>query len=334
MPNPREKMWPPGTTRDANRPTIGPCADAVGTRPPAGSGPPIRYNAMPAQGANHVVIGTRYANGAPRQSSPWTWISQIGDTADPNSQPRILQNAVRLLEFGGTGPPQTYVVSVIAAEQEIAGGTDAPVTIPNSQTAQAMTEGRIYTRLQIVIEWSTGTGSQPKITLDINSGVVFRVFGTIGRVWLLRFPGPSDVRPIGPAAPTNVELPQTGKITVPATEFFTLTTVQSSVQTNLSPMEGFPGAWQCTAQFFPGLQQQVLVPPFARQVQASQGPGGPVIPAYQIVDRSGAALGSLEPSAGSRVTDREYVPGGSRYVQNTFAGATSPVSVIFGVSQF
>lgn len=330
MPTPRSKRWPAGSDRVNASPTIGPCADTVGTRPPYGSGPPIRGNAVTGQGVNHVVVGTRYPANVPTYATPWSYVSQLGVFGIPASEPRIFQNAVRLLEFGGLGPPQTYVVSIIAAEQQIEAGTGGPVVVPQVGTPQAQTEGRIYTRLQAVIEWSTGTGTQPKICLDIASGVVFRVFGTMGRVWLLRFPGDDS-----DAAPQNVELPQTGPLTIPQGDTFTITTVQSSVQTNLTPQEGFPGAWQCTSMIIPGsTDPRALVPPFARRVQATQAPGGPAIPAYNLDDRTGQALGSLAVVPGTRTSDTELIPGGTRFVTNPLPAATSPASIVFDVSQF
>jgi hypothetical protein len=334
-----QKIWPPDSGREWPAPVTGPCADTVGTRPPYGSGRPIRGNNVSGQSANHLVVGTRWPLGpglTAAYASPWAWYSQIGTPGVPDTEPRLLQNCVRLLDFGGTGPPQTYVITSLACDQEFSQRSATPIRIANAGTPQAMSEGRVFTRLQMCIEWSTGTGTEAKIFMDIDQGVVFRVFGVLGRVWLLRYPGdgPDAVIPGGPLGnPVNVELPQTGPIDIPAGQGFTLSTVETSEQTNLEPQEGFPGSWQLTSHFVPGVPAQCMVPPFARRVQITQAPGGPATASFAWLDRTGAPVATTDPRPGTRATPSELVPSGARWLVGP-PGRTSPTTIVWEVSQF
>jgi hypothetical protein len=272
--------------------------------------------------------------GAPglTQTTPWCYLGlddpDLPSVGDQGAN--IFTNAQRVLEFGGQGPPQTYVVSMVATEFEVA--NDDPSTIQDTSTAFSQTEGRRYTRLQALIEWSTGTGTQLVIPLDISGGVVFRVFGQIGRVWVLKYPQ-SNTRTI--SSPVTVGVSNSGSVEVPA-GISTLTTVQSSVMSNFTPMEGFPGAWQLTAPIVQSLGiNRVRVPPFARKVQVTQGSGGAAIPVYDILNRENEPVGSLPVTPGSRTTRSEYIPGHSRFVSNPIpATPAGAASVVFDVSQF
>ena len=309
-----------------------PCQDSNPPNPPYGSGSGLWQRNQQKQAANHTTFLTTFGAPGLTQTTPWCYLG-LDDPALPSvgdQGANIFTNAQRVLEFGGQGPPQTYIVSMVATEFEIV--TDDPATIADTSTAFSQTEGRRYTRLQALIEWSTGTGTQLVIPIDISGGVVFRVFGQIGRVWVLKYPQASTGTI---PSPVTVGVSNSGSVDVPA-GISTLTTVQSSVMSNFTPMEGFPGAWQLTAPIVQSLGiNRVRVPPFARKVQVTQGSGGSVIPVYDILNRENQPVGSLPVTPGSRTTRSEYVPGLSRFVSNPIpATPAGPASVVFDVSQF
>ncbi len=309
-----------------------PCQDSNPPNPPYGSGSGLWQRNQQKQAANHSTFLTTFGAPDVELTTPWSYIG-ASDPDFPTAEVQgdnIFTHAQRVLEFGGQGPPQTYVVSIVATEFEVT--TDDPLTIPDTSTAFSQTEGRRYTRLQALIEWSTGTGTQLVVPLDISGGVVFRVFGTIGRVWVLKYPQ-ANTGPI--PSPVTVGVSNAGKIEVPA-GISTLTTVQSSVMSNFTPMEGFPGAWQLTAPLVQSLGiNRVRVPPFARKVQVSQAPGGAAIPTYDLLTRESQPIGSLTVNPGGRTTRTEYVPGNARFVRNPLpATPAGAASVVFDVSQF
>ena len=310
-----------------------PCQDSNPPNPPYGSGSGLWQRNQQKQASNHSTFLTTFEALDTLTTTPWSYLgANDPDFPEVGTQgANIFQNAQRVLEFGGQGPPQTYVVSLVATEYEVV--NDDPSTIQDTSTAFSQTEGRRYTRLQALIEWSTGTGTQLVIPLDISGGVVFRVFGTIGRVWVLKYPQASSGFPA--PAPTTVGVSNAGPVEVPA-GISTLTTVQSSVMSNYTPMEGFPGAWQLTAPIVQSLGiNRVRVPPFARKVQVSQAPGGSAIPTYDLITRDFQPCGSLTVNPGSRTTRHEYIPGQARFVRNPLpATPAGTASVVFDVSQF
>ena len=312
-----------------------PCQDSNPPNPPYGSGSGLWQRNQQKQAANHSTFLTTFEGPPALQSTtPWCYLGEE-DPIFPdasNQGANIFTNAQRLLEFGGQGPPQTYVVSIVGTEYEIT--QSVPGDIPSTATAFSQTEGRRYTRFQALIEWSTGTGTQLVAPVDIAGGVVFRVFGTMGRVWLLKFPSSTGDR-LTPS-PITKGVSNAGPVPVEVGVPTALTTIQSSVMSNFTPMEGFPGAWQLTAPIIQSLGiNRVRVPPFARKVQVTQGPGGAAIPVYDILNRDSQPVGSLPVTPGSRTTRAEYIPGHARFVSNPIpATPAGPASVVFDVSQF
>jgi len=331
----RHRLWPRDDPRQNRPDTIGPCADSMTSLPPSGTGHGHLRNYYVGQGATHTSFATLFFPGN-EALSPWSYLGPF-DRDDGINSVDLLKSCQRVAEFGfGGAPPQTYVVSLAARTKELLPNDDE-TQFPVCNSAAIMSNGRRYTRLQAVIEVGTGTGTMPVFPVDVNGGVVFRVFGSGVRVWALRYPTTRIQigSTIGPPNPISVPVSEGNGFTVPAGLSPSVTILQASEQSNWRPQEGFPGSWQLTATLSPvnGINV-VRIPPFARSVKITQAPGGAAIPAYRINDIAGNAVGTINVPPGSRTSNLELEPGGSYTIENTTTSATSNSQVVFNVSQF
>jgi len=188
-------------------------------------------------------------------------------------------------------------------------------------------------RLQAVVEWSSGTGTNQFAVLDVNAGFVFRVFGTVARVYLFGFPqtqSSTEETPITTIVrddkPANIGLETVATSTV----------FQASVQTSKNRSEGFPGAWQCTGFLGDFNRYRVYIPPFARQVQITQTSTGTRPPFLEFVDAFGQVTGTVYLTAGQRQSEMTRIPSGSFFIRVPSGVIVDPTTLaaVFEVSQF
>jgi len=330
----RHRLWPRDDPRQNRPETIGPCADSMTSLPPSGTGHGHLRNYYVGQQATHTPFATIALPGN-EAISPWSYLGPF--EADGLGAVDLLKSCQRVAEFGfGGAPPQTYVVSLAARSKTLA-PTELDTQFPPCNSAAIMSNGRRYTRLQAVIEVGTGTGTMPVFPLDINGGVVFRVFGSGVRVWVLKYPSTQINTGSAASLPNPISVPvgEGNGFTVPGGASPSVSIIQVSEQSNWRPQEGFPGSWQLTATLSPlnGINV-VRIPPFARSVKITQAPGGAAIPAYQVNDIAGNAVATINVPPGSRTSDLELEPGGAFTIENTTTTATSNAQVVFNVSQF
>jgi len=240
-----------------------------------------------------------------------------------------LENTTRSVEgVTASGGPVTWVVTVNGAEVNNTGTNALPAS-----RAEIVQDGIPYVRLQAVVEWSTGTGTNEFAVLDVNAGVVFRVFGTVARVYLFTFP---QLRSPLADTPASEILRDDLPIELEAGESGTTTVFQASVQTSKNRSEGFPGAWQCTGYLLPRNDYRVYVPPFARQVQITQASDGTRPAFLEFVDAFGAVVGTVYLTAGQRQSEMTRVPSNARTLRVPAGAIITPTNIaaVFEVSQF
>lgn len=294
------------------------CAPLPGAVP-WGSGPNFQTGRQTQQAANTTRLLTRYPFGAAFGVTPWSYY---------NGGPFESQSTRSVEGVTGSGGPVTWVVTINGREL-LRPAEDDPSTLPTDrQTVTA--QGRTRTRVQAIVEWSTGTGTNEWVCLDVNQGVVFRVFGTVARVFPFYYPSPqrNEESPFTEILTNDLPVP----LNEPGIEFSATTVVQASVQTSANRSEGFPGAWQCTAGLTPEIPQ-VYVPPFARRVQILQSELGPVVPFYEFVDELGRVVGTVSRDPSKRETSLVSVPFGAALLRIPLA-TPGFASAIFEVSQF
>jgi len=211
----------------------------------------------------------------------------------------------------------TWVVTCNGAE--VSREPEFITELPTSRQ-RIVAEGVPYVRLQAVVEWSSGTGTNEFAVLDVNAGFVFRVFGTVARVYLFGFPGRGFE--IADNIPQTTIIRDDNPVQVTAPSYGTSTLFQASVQTSKNRSEGFPGSWQCTGSLSETNNYQVYVPPFARQVQ--------------WIDVFGRVIGTVYLEPGQRQSAMTRVPSGARQLRvpaGSIVAATN-ISAVFEVSQF
>ena len=286
---------------------------------PWGSGPNFQAGRQTNQAANTTRLLTQYPFLAPEGVTPWSYY---------DGGPYERQSTRSVEAVTAEGGPVTWVATVNGREL-LRQVEDDPTFLPvDKETITA--QGSTRTRVQAIIEWSTGTGTNEWVCVDVNQGVVFRVFGTVCRIHPFFYP----------PSPVNDEAPVTSIITdrepVPLQTlgigFKAATVVQASVQTSKNRSEGFPGSWQCTAGLTPVITS-TFVPPFARSVQIEQVAGGAIIPLYEWIDAFGNVVGTISREPGTRQTSRAAVPWGAERL--SIPGSTPGFcSAVFEVSQF
>lgn len=294
------------------------CAPLPGAVP-WGSGPNFQTGRQTNQAANTTRLLTDYPAGAPTGLTPWSLY---------NGGPYESQSTRSVEGVTAEGGPVTWVVTVNGRELVLPRSTVAGAVIPTDR--QTITsQGTVRTRVQAVIEWSTGTGTNEWTVVDVSQGVVFRVFGTVARVHPFFYPSPAS----SPTLPSTQILTDNEPVSLAGTSgFYGATVVQASVQTSKNRSEGFPGSWQCTAGLS-GPVQAARVPPFARRVQVQQAVTGAVIPVYEWVDVFGDVIGTVSRTPGTRETASVSVPFGAELLRIP-ALTPGTASAVFEVSQF
>ena len=294
------------------------CAPLPGAVP-WGSGPNFQVGRQSNQAANTTRVLTRYPFDAPIGATPWSYY---------DGGPYERQSTRSVEGVTAEGGPVTWVATVNGREI-VREAQDVQTFLPtDKETITA--QGTTRTRIQAVIEWSTGTGTNEWVVVDVNQGVVFRVFGTVLRIHPFFFPPspPNDAAPVSSILTDREPVP----LQVPGIRWTSATVVQASAQTSKNRSEGFPGAWQCTAGISPEIGS-VFVPPFSRAVQVTQVATGGVIPFYEWLDEFGNVIGTISREPGTRQTQKVAVPWGASQLRNP---GTPPgtASAVFEVSQF
>jgi len=295
--------------------------------PPRGSGLAIQTGGTAVnQGANTTRVLTQTVGAANQTLTPWSLYR------GPAGGASFLSNTTRGAQLvADCNGPRTIVCSFTAVEAATVVTAGVPFSVP-TERQEVQQEGIPYTRLQAVIAWSPGTGTDCYVVLDINAGVVFRVFGMQATCWTLMFPG----TPTPPLTPFSRVLAQKEPPinALPGARVLS-TVVQSSVQTAEVRSEGFPGAWQCTGVIVRDqLDQQVFVPPFARRVRITQSPLGSPFTLAVFRDRFGNAIGTVSQVPGTRESLLTSVPSGAVTLEVPSTAIFGDVSAVFEVSQF
>jgi len=296
--------------------------------PPHGSGRAIQTG-RPAtnQGANTTRVLTQAFGNQNQVLTPWSlYRGQPGGAS-------FLSNTTRAAQMvADCHGPRTIVCTWTAVEAQTTVIAGAPFSVP-TERQDVQQQGIPYTRMQGVIAWSTGTGTDAYIVLDLNAGTVFRVFGQQATCWVLTFPSETITgsftpfsRVISQKEPPINALPGTRVIS---------SVVQSSVQTAEVRSEGFPGSWQCTGVILPDeLDQTIYVPPFSRRVRITQSPAGSPFTTAIFRDVFGNAIGSVSQVPGTRESLLTSVPLGAVTLEVPSTAIFGAVSAVFEVSQF
>jgi len=296
--------------------------------PPRGSGLAIQTGGTATnQGANTTRVLTQAFGNTNQTLTPWSlYRGQPGGAS-------FLSNTTRAAQLvADCNGPRTIVCSFTAVEAATVVTAGVPFSVP-TERQEVQQEGIPYTRLQGVIAWSTGTGTDAYVVLDLNAGCVFRVFGMQATCWVLMYPQETISGAFTPFSRViaHKEPPINA---VPNTRIFS-TVVQSSVQTAEVRSEGFPGAWQCTGVIVRDqLDQQVYVPPFARRVRITQSPLGSPFTLAVFRDRFGNAVGTVSQVPGTRESLLTSVPSNAVTLEVPSTAIFGDVSAVFEVSQF
>jgi len=274
------------------------------------------------QAANTTRAVTVYPTNADIGLTPWSFWTGTN----------FLENTTRSVEgVTASGGPVTWVVTCNGAE--VSREPEFITELPTSRQ-RIVAEGVPYVRLQAVVEWSSGTGTNEFAVLDVNAGFVFRVFGTVARVYLFGFPGRGFE--IADNIPQTTIIRDDNPVQVTAPSYGTSTLFQASVQTSKNRSEGFPGSWQCTGSLSEVNNYQVYVPPFARQVQVLQSSVGTRPAFLEWLDVFGRVIGTVYLEPGQRQSAMTRVPSGARQLRvpaGSIVAATN-ISAVFEVSQF
>jgi len=309
--------------RQSSRP-VG-CAPMPGAAPWGSSLSPLTGGRQTNQVANTGRIATLYNATVPIGVTPWNYYS--GGI--------ILENTVRGAEMvTAEGGPVSMVATVnaLAVTGEIT--ALAPSILP-TERARVQSEGAPFTRLQAVIEFSTGTGTNETIVIDVDGGVVFRTFGTVSRVHYLTFPqgelGSSTTQPTSRQIFDNAPLEFPGAVGSQTS----VDVIQGSVQTSKNRAEGFPSIWKCSAAIGNTIQE-CFVPPFSRFVNVQQAPTGTRIATYEFLNSANQVISSIDALPGVRQTGQQVVPGGARKLRVQPGAIIAPTTgmAVFGVGQF
>lgn len=258
------------------------CRPMPGAPPWGSSQAPLSDGRQSNQAANTTRIATlENIASVPAGLTPWNfWEGRVYE-----------QNSTRSVEaLTACGGPVTFVASVNSrSTRSPVNTTPFPVEVPTLRST-IQGAGGPFSRLQAIVEWSTGTGTNQYAVLDIDQGFVFRVFGTVCRVHFLYFPQPIPNLGITSSQITSNE----PAILPPGDEVLTLDCLQASVQTSKNRSEGFPGSWQCSALLSQKDYRGIFIPPLARNVQISQKTVGALAPYYEFVDRDGRVVSAID----------------------------------------
>ena len=298
------------------------CRPLPGAPPWGSAQAPLSDGRQSNQAANTTRVATLENTAiAPAGLTPWNfWRGRVYE-----------QNSTRSAEaVTACGGPVTFVAQVNSrSTSSPPNTTPTPIEIPTLRST-IQSDGGPFCRLQAVVEWSTGTGTNQYAVLDIDQGFVFRVFGTMCRIHFLYFPGGD--RAIGIQ---SRQITTNDPIVLPAGngEQLTLDCLQASIQTSKNRAEGFPGSWQCTALLEQGPYQACFIPPLARNVQITQQSTGTAVPYYEWRDREGRIVGVVDTP--TRTSRPARVP--LNAVRLSIPPGPVPVSsasAVFDVSQF
>jgi len=298
------------------------CRPMPGAPPWGSSQAPLSDGRQSNQAANTTRVATLENTAiAPAGLTPWNfWQGRVYE-----------QNSTRSAEaVTACGGPVTFVASVNSrSTSSPPNTTPVPIEIPTLRSS-VQSNGGPFCRLQAVVEWSTGTGTNQYAVLDIDQGFVFRVFGTMCRIHFMYFPGADRATGI-----QSRQITTNDPIVLPAGngEQLTIDCLQASVQTSKNRSEGFPGSWQCSALLRQGDYQGVLIPPLSRNVQINQESAGTAVPYYEWRDREARVVGVVDTP--TRTSRPSRVPLNAISL-NIPAGPVplSAATAVFDVSQF
>ena len=195
--------------------------------------------------------------------------------------------------------------------------TDAGIGGTNVPTEQSvMTAGVRHSPLQVVLQFSDGSGIEQRIPLDIGPGFVVRFYGSAPQVYLALDQGVFVVTAAGGPSP------------IPAGSLIT-----SYVYASLECTECYgPTDWQVTAihSILAEATTSIFVPPRAKTVQIWQGDSGPPPTVAYMLQWGGGTAGVYEFSG--RSGPRVRIPGTVRILRIPLIfNATRIMSAVFEV---